>query len=333
MKKNKKKVSNYKKFIVTGGLGFIGINLVEYLLKKKNCKVLCIDKATYASNKNIFQYNKNFIFKKIDICKTEQLKKVFTYFRPDCIFHLAAETHVDNSITNSKVFIKSNILGMYSLLNILKDYCEKSDKKIRFINVSTDEVYGSIKRGSFLENDKFYPNSPYSASKASADMLARAWHKTFKLPIITTNCSNNFGPFQHKEKLIPKIINNLIKKKKIPVYGNGKNMRDWIYVYDHVRILYSLYLKGKLGETYNIGANCILSNVDILKKMIKIHNSLDKSKNTTFKNVVNFVEDRKAHDFRYAINTRKIDKLKLSKNNKKLDASLELTYKWYIKNT
>jgi dTDP-glucose 4,6-dehydratase len=331
MKKNKKKNTNYKKIIVTGGLGFIGVNLVEYLLKKK-CKVLCIDKVTYASNINIFRYNKNFIFKKIDICKTAQVKKIILHFKPDCIFHLAAETHVDNSIKNSKIFIKSNILGMYSLLNILKYYYEKIDKKVKFINISTDEVYGSIRKGSFSENNKFYPNSPYSASKASSDMLARAWYKTFKLPIITTNCSNNFGPFQHKEKLIPKIINNLIQNKKIPIYGNGKNMRDWIYVYDHVRILYSLYLKGKIGETYNIGANCILSNIDILKKLIKVHNSFNKYKKTNFKDVINFVEDRKAHDFRYAINTRKINKLKLFKNKKKLDESLELTYKWYLKN-
>ena len=267
------KKSNYKKFIVTGGLGFIGINLVEYLLKKKNCKVLCIDKVTYASNKNIFKDNNNFLFKKIDICNTSKLRKAFLDFKPNCIFHLAAETHVDNSIKNSKIFIKSNILGTYSLLSILNDYCKKIKKKIKFINVSTDEVYGSIKKGKFSENDKYYPNSPYSASKASSDMLARAWLKTFKLPVITTNCSNNFGPFQHKEKLIPKIINNLIKNKKIPIYGNGKNMRDWIYVYDHVRILYSLYIKGKIGETYNIGANCVLSNIDILKKLVKIHNN------------------------------------------------------------
>lgn len=324
---------NYKKFIVTGGLGFIGINLVEYLLKKKNCKVLCIDKATYASNKNIFKNNNNYLFKKIDICNTSKLRKVFLDFKPDCIFHLAAETHVDNSIKNSNIFIKSNILGTYSLLNILNDYCNKIKKKIKFINVSTDEVYGSINIGSFSEKDKFYPNSPYSASKASSDMLARAWLKTFKLPIITTNCSNNFGPFQHGEKLIPKIINNLIKSKKIPIYGNGKNMRDWIYVYDHVRILYSLYQKGKIGETYNIGANCVLSNIDILKKLIKIHNnSIKYKKKIKFKNIINFVEDRKAHDFRYAIDTKKINKLKLLKDNKKLDDSLASTYKWYTKN-
>jgi dTDP-glucose 4,6-dehydratase len=326
------KKSNYKKFIVTGGLGFIGINLVEYLLKKKNCKVLCIDKVTYASNKNIFKDNNNFFFKKIDICNTSKLRKAFLDFKPDCIFHLAAETHVDNSIKNSKIFIKSNILGTYSLLIILNDYCKKIKKKIKFINVSTDEVYGSIKKGKFSENDKYYPNSPYSASKASSDMLARAWVKTFKLPIITTNCSNNFGPFQYKEKLIPKIINNLIKNKKIPIYGNGKNMRDWIYVYDHVRILYSLYLKGKIGETYNIGANCVLSNIDILKKLIKIHNSFNKFKKINFKNIISYVEDRKAHDFRYAISTKKISKLKLFSDNKKINENLKLTYKWYVEN-
>lgn len=329
----KKKKNKLRKFIVTGGLGFIGMNLVNFLLNKKNCKVLVIDKVTYASNKNIFNLNKMYSFKKLDICETKKLNKVIINFKPDCIFHLASETHVDNSIKNSKVFINSNILGMYSLLNAFKEYNDKINKKVLLINVSTDEVYGSTLFGKFSENNKYYPNSPYSASKASADMLARAWLKTFNVPIITTNCSNNFGPFQHKEKLIPKIITNLLNKKKIPIYGNGKNMRDWIFVKDHVKILYKLYFNGKVGETYNIGSNNVMSNISILRKLLKIYNQSKPNKNLKFNDVVDYVEDRKGHDFRYAISTKKIDKLRLFKDKKKFLDNLLFTFKWYIKNS
>ncbi len=318
-----------KKIIITGGLGFIGINLIEYLLNKKKVQILCIDKITYASNKNIFKKNKNFIFKKIDICKKKDLKKIIFNFKPDIVFHLAAESHVDNSIVNSKIFIKSNILGTYSLLEILREYSKK-DKKFKLIHVSTDEVYGSIKKGKFSEINKFYPNSPYSASKASSDMLVRAWNKTFNLPAIITNCSNNYGPYQNKEKLIPKIIYNLIHKKKIPIYGNGKNMRDWIFVKDHTRILFEISRNGKIGETYNIGSNSVLSNLEITKKLINIHNKNFSKKKIKFTEAVKFVTDRKGHDFRYAINTNKIKKLGVYKFNNNMQKNLEITYKWYL---
>ncbi|WP_440938078.1 dTDP-glucose 4,6-dehydratase [Candidatus Pelagibacter sp.] len=317
-----------KKIVVTGGLGFIGINLVEYLLKK-NFHVICIDKISYASNQNIFRKNPKFTLKKIDICEKKKLRKIIFYYKPDIIFHLAAESHVDNSIENSKVFIKSNILGTYSLLEVLREYSEKY-KRFKLIHVSTDEVYGSIKKGQFSEINKFYPNSPYSASKASSDMLVRAWNKTFNLPVITTNCSNNFGPYQNKEKLIPKIIFNLIHKKKIPIYGNGKNMRDWIFVKDHAKILFELSKYGKIGETYNIGSNSVLSNIVITKKLINIHKKNDSKFKSKFSEVIKFVTDRKGHDFRYAINTSKIKKLGVYKFGSNMQKNLEITYKWYL---
>ena len=231
------------------------------------------------------------------------------------IFHLAAESHVDNSISNSDPFIKSNILGTYSMLKVYKEFSRLAKNKIIFINVSTDEVYGSIKKGFFSEKSKFYPNSPYSASKASADHLVRAWHKTYKLNLITTNCSNNFGPLQNKEKLIPKIIDKNMKKKKIPVYGNGLNQRDWIFVNDHVKILYSLSKRGIVGETYNIGTKNVVSNLKIIDELLKIYNSKF-NKKKTLEEVIKFVEDRKGHDFRYAINNLKINKLLKLKKTK-----------------
>ena len=318
------------KYLITGGQGFIGINLAKLLLEKKH-KVLTIDKINYASNKNIFIKNKNFVLKKLDICRTKQLKTIIFNYKPDVIFHLAAESHVDNSISNSDPFIKSNILGTYSMLKVYKEFSRLAKNKIIFINVSTDEVYGSIKKGFFSEKSKFYPNSPYSASKASADHLVRAWHKTYKLNLITTNCSNNFGPFQNKEKLIPKIIDKIMKNKKIPVYGNGLNQRDWIFVNDHVKILYSLSKRGIVGETYNIGTKNVVSNLKIIDELLKIYNSKF-NKKKTLEDVIKFVEDRKGHDFRYAINNLKINKLLKLKKNKTFKKNLRQTFDWYLEN-
>lgn len=219
------------KYIITGGQGFIGINLAKYLLTKHH-HVMTIDKMSYASNPNILKENKRFLLKKMNICKVKEIKKLFFKFKPNVIFHLAAESHVDKSILNSEPFIKSNIIGTYSILKAFHEYQMSVNSKSLLINVSTDEVFGSIEREEFTENSKYLPNSPYSASKASADHLARAWNKTFNTRVITTNCSNNFGPYQNSEKLIPKIIQNIVKNKLIPVYGNGLNQRDWIYVKD-----------------------------------------------------------------------------------------------------
>ena len=317
------------KYLITGGQGFIGINLAKYLLSK-NHEILTIDKMSYASNSNIFKENKNFLLKKIDICKTKEIKKLFFNFKPDVIFHLAAESHVDNSILNSDPFIKSNIIGTYSVLKSFHDYQTKSNPKALLLNISTDEVFGSISKGKFKESNKYLPNSPYSASKASADHLVRAWHKTFNSRVITTNCSNNFGPYQNKEKLIPKIISNIIKDKPVPVYGNGLNQRDWIYVKDHAEILYQLSKKGKIGETYNIGTKNIISNLEIINIILKIYNQKFKKKKK-LKEVIEYVEDRKGHDFRYAIDNSKIKKLLKLKYKNNFKKNLTETFDWYLK--
>jgi len=317
------------KYIITGGQGFIGINLTKYLLDT-NHKVITIDKMSYASNPNIFFKNKNFFLKKIDINRTNIVKKILFKFKPDTVFHLAAESHVDNSILDSEPFIKSNIIGTYSLLKAFNEYQSKINSKALLINVSTDEVFGSIKKGKFREKDKFFPNSPYSASKASADHLVRAWNKTFKTRVITTNCSNNFGPYQNKEKLIPKIIKCLIENKKIPVYGNGLNQRDWIYVNDHVKILYLISKKGKIGETYNIGTNNVVSNLKIIKELLFLYNKKFK-KRKNIKDVIKFVKDRKGHDFRYAIDNSKIRKLLKIKYKNNLNLHLDETFDYYTR--
>jgi dTDP-glucose 4,6-dehydratase len=316
------------KYIITGGQGFIGINLAKYLLSK-NHKVLTIDKMSYASNSNILKKKKNFLLKKVDICKTKEIKKIFFKFRPDFIYHLAAESHVDNSILNSEPFIETNILGTYSVLKSFHEYQSKINSKAILVNISTDEVFGSITRGEFKENNRYLPNSPYSASKASADHLVRAWNKTFKTRVITTNCSNNFGPYQNKEKLIPKIINNIIKDKPVPVYGNGLNQRDWIYVKDHAEILYKLSKEGKIGETYNIGTKNVVSNIKIINDILKIYNQKFKKKKK-LKEVIEYVEDRKGHDFRYAIDNSKIKKLLKLKNKNNFKKNLIETFDWYL---
>ena len=317
------------KYIITGGQGFIGINLAKYLLTKHH-HVMTIDKMSYASNPNIFKKNKRFLLKKIDICKAKEIKKLFFKFQPDVIFHLAAESHVDNSILNSEPFIKSNIVGTYSILKTFHEYQMSINPKSLLINVSTDEVFGSIKRGEFTENSKYLPNSPYSASKAAADHLARAWNKTFKTRVITTNCSNNFGPYQNSEKLIPKIVKNIIKNKLIPVYGNGLNQRDWIYVKDHAKILYEISKKGKIGETYNIGTKHVVSNINIIIEILKIYNQKFKKKKK-LNEVVKYVEDKKRHDFRYAIKNSKIKKIIKLKQKKNIKKDLLETFDWYLK--
>jgi dTDP-glucose 4,6-dehydratase len=279
--------------LVTGGAGFIGGHLLKRLLKDRK-KIFCIDKLNYASNYNRIK-NLPIIFKKIDLADYTKLYNFFKKYKPKIVFHLAAETHVDNSILNSYPFIQSNITGTVNLLNISKIF------KIRkFIHVSTDEVYGSIDKNRFNEKDAYNPKNPYSASKASADHFVMAYKNTFNFPAIITHACNNYGPAQHNEKLIPTAINSLLMKKKIPLYGNGKQIREWIFVEDHCEALIQLSKKGKIGERYNISSNKELSNIKLIKIIIKLMKKKD--------NQIKFINDRPGHDFRYAISNKKIKK-------------------------
>jgi len=318
-----------KKVLVTGGLGFIGSNLIKLLLKK-NYYVINIDKVSYSSNKyNVKEYEnkKNYKFIKLDI-NSKKLTKIFKKYKPIGVFNLAAETHVDRSIDNPSNFIKSNILGTFNLLESFRRFY-KFYSNTKLIHISTDEVFGDVLTGRSNENFKYKPSSPYAASKASSDHLVSSYVRTFKIPAIITNCSNNYGPCQHPEKLIPKLIYNIINNRELPIYGNGKNSREWIYVMDHCEGLLKVFLRGKKGEFYNIGSNKNLNNLQITKYLINIakkHISIGK------KVKIKFVKDRPGHDLRYALNSNKI-KSKLNWNSKtKIFDGLNKTFLWYYNN-
>ena len=317
-----------KRFIVTGGYGFIGSNLIRLLLKR-NYKVLNIDNLSYSAQKyNLIDIkNKNYTFKKVDINNKKKIINLFFKFKPDGIFNLAADTHVDRSIDNSFNFIKNNILGIYNLLEALRLY----KKKIKLIHVSTDEVYGDIakpKRSD--ESFPYIPNSPYSASKASSDHLVNSYVKTYKINAVISNCSNNYGPRQFPEKLIPKIIYNIINNKTLPIYSKGKNSREWIYVDDHCEALLKLFFKGKNGEKYNIGSGINCSNIFIVKKILQ---AFKNKKIKIGKNVkIKYIKDRPGHDFRYAINSKKIQKNLKWKSKMNLHNGISKTVDWYLEN-
>lgn len=322
-----------KKFVVTGGSGFIGSNLVKFLLNK-NYFVINIDKLTYSANPyNLKEINKNknYKFFKQDINNKKQILKIINNYKPVGIFNLAAETHVDRSIDDASNFIKANTLGVYNLLETLKQYTKRNKKKIKLIHVSTDEVYGDIKSG-IKSNEEFpyNPSSPYSASKASADHLIKSYVRTYKLPAIISNCCNNYGPNQFPEKLIPKLIYNIIKDKPLPLYGRGRNTREWIHVQDHCEALLKIFFKGKIGESYNVGSNQNIQNIDIAKKLIQIMKS---DLNITKKNVkIKLVKDRPGHDVRYALDCKKIYIQLKWKSKIKLTDGLKDTFNWYINN-
>ena len=317
-----------KKVIVTGGAGFIGSNLVKYLLKKKYF-VINIDKLSYSANPyNTKDINKkkNYTFFKVDLNNKSKILKILKKYNPIGIFNLAAETHVDRSIDSPKNFIDSNILGTFSLLESILAF----KKKIKIVHVSSDEVYGDIIKGRSDENFPYNPSSPYSSSKASADHLVRAYIRTYKIPAIISNCCNNYGPNQFPEKLIPKLIFNILNNKPLPIYGKGKNSREWIHVHDHCRALLSIFLKGKIGESYNVGSGFNVKNIDIAKKLLKIAKikSLVNNKNAKIK----FVKDRPGHDFRYALNSNKIKKELDWKAKISLNKGLTETFYWYLNN-
>ncbi len=319
-----------KNIIVTGGLGFIGSNLIDLLIKK-NYYVINIDKSTYSSNQYNVKHlknNKKYKFIKCSIGNKNKVFSVLKKYNPLGIINLAAETHVDRSIENPKKFFYSNVLELIDLLEVTKKYLN-NNKKFKFLHVSTDEVYGDVLKGRSTEEWKYKPSSPYAASKASSDHIISSYIRTFKLPCLITNCSNNYGPRQHPEKLIPKIIFNILNNKKIPIYGNGKNSREWIYVEDHCLGILKVFEKGKIGEFYNIGSNLNISNLEIAKKIIKISKKYIKLE----KNVkIQFVKDRPGHDIRYALNSKKINKRLKWKTRVKIDKGLEKTFLWYFEN-
>ena len=322
-----------KRFVVTGGSGFIGSNLVKFLLSK-NYFVINIDKLSYSANpynlKEISK-SKNYRFFNQDINNKNEIFKILNKFKPIGIFNLAAETHVDRSIDNPNNFIKTNILGVYNLLTTVNKYLNNNKRKIKLVHISTDEVYGDIKIGKRSDEKFSYdPSSPYSASKASADHLVKSFVRTYRLPAIISNCCNNYGPNQFPEKLIPKLIYNIIKNKPLPIYGRGKNSREWIYVKDHCEALLKIFFRGKIGESYNVGSNQNIKNIDIAKKLLRIL----KNNSVKIGNKVNiiFVKDRPGHDVRYALDCKKIRRKLKWKSKTNLNEGLADTYQWYLNN-
>ena len=318
-----------QKIIVTGGLGFIGSNLIELLIKKKFC-VINLDKVSYSSNfynTREFNSNKNYKFIKCNI-RDKKLNYIFFKYKPVAIFHLAAETHVDRSIDSPQNFIKNNIFGTYNLLECFKNLASKY-KNTRLIHISTDEVYGDILKGRSDEKHSYNPSSPYAASKASSDHLVYSYIRTYGIPAIITNCSNNYGPKQHPEKLIPKLIYNIINNKSLPLYGSGKNSREWIYVMDHCEALFKVFKKGKIGEFYNIGSNKNLNNIEVTTFLLNI---ADNHLSIGSKVKIKYVKDRPGHDIRYALNSNKIKKILKWSASTKFKNGLKKTFLWYLDN-
>ncbi len=319
-----------KKIVVTGGLGFIGSNLIKLLLSK-NYYVINIDKVSYSSNfYNVkeFSSSKKYKFVKADLNNKNKILNTLNKFRPIAVFNLAAETHVDRSIDGPETFIKNNILGVFNLLQTFRNHILKNNT-CKLIHISTDEVYGDVLKGRSDENYPYSPSSPYAASKASSDHLVFSYIKTYNIPAIITNCSNNYGPKQHPEKLIPKLIYNILNNKPLPIYGKGLNSREWIFVKDHCEALIKIFKYGKNGNFYNIGSNKNLKNLDICKKIFAIA----KKKIKIGSNVkISFVKDRPGHDFRYALNSNKIKKELNWKPKTTFSEGIKLTFEWYNNN-
>ncbi len=334
-----------KKILITGGAGFIGSALIRHIINSTNHNVINVDKLTYAGNteslssiENSSRYN----FEQVDICNPKKIKAVLSKYCPDIILHLAAESHVDRSIDGPAEFIKTNIVGTYVLLEEARAYWEDLNKEkkenFRFHHVSTDEVFGDLEFNDNLFNEKtpYAPSSPYSATKASSDHLVRAWHRTFNLPTIITNCSNNYGPYQFPEKLIPLTILNALNGKDLPVYGNGKQIRDWLYVDDHAKALLLVAINADVGKTYNIGGHNEIENIKVVKTICSILDKLVPSKFDNilkYENLIKYVEDRAGHDFRYAIDASKIAFELNWEPEETFKTGIQKTVEWYINNT
>jgi dTDP-glucose 4,6-dehydratase len=332
------------KILVTGGAGFIGSALVRHIINNTSNSVVNIDKLTYAGNlESLASIAKNdrYLFERVDICNKVELGRIFNAYKPDVVMHLAAESHVDRSIDNPDDFIQTNIIGTYNMLEVARvywlDLADTKKASFRFHHISTDEVYGDLESGDdlFTEDTPYAPSSPYSAAKASSDHLVRAWQRTFKLPTLITNCSNNYGPYQFPEKLIPLIILNALEGKDLPIYGNGKQIRDWLYVDDHARALLHVALTGKIGETYNIGGHNELQNIDVVKTVCSILDELVPSELDgidKYEKLITHVGDRVGHDIRYAIDATKIAKELNWTPDETFATGIKKTIQWYLDN-
>lgn len=328
--------------LITGGAGFIGSAVIRYILANTKHRVINLDKLTYASNPialESFKSHHRYAFEPVDICDQSELQRIFSQYQPDAVLHLAAESHVDRSISGPADFVQTNIIGTYQLLEVSKEYwlklSEQAKNQFRFLHVSTDEVYGDLgaTSGFFSESSPYQPSSPYSASKASSDHLVRAWGRTYGFPYIITNCSNNYGPCQHTEKLIPAIISKALTGDVLPIYGNGLQTRDWLYVDDHARALLLVLEKGLIGETYNIGGQCEKTNLEVVHSICKILEELYPSKPDSVKcyvDLIQHVQDRAGHDVRYAIDISKIQSQLGWSPIESFDSGLRKTVEWYV---
>lgn len=332
-----------KTVLITGGCGFIGSALIRMLLTDPDYKLINVDKLTYAGNLNSLKSissNERYIFEKLDICNKDKLKEIFKKYRPNYVMHLAAESHVDRSIQDPDAFIQTNIVGTYNLLNISLNYflsLNDNDKKLfKFHHISTDEVFGDLEDGDyFTEETSYSPSSPYSATKASSDHLVRAWHRTYGLPVVITNCSNNYGPYHHPEKLIPHIIISALEKKQLTIFGDGTQVRDWLYVDDHAKALIKVLTEAEIGETFNIGGNNEKQNIEVVSVICELLDVLSPLKSTnlkSYKDLILHVSDRPGHDTRYAINASKIQKKLDWKPEETFNSGIKKTIKWYLKN-
>lgn len=325
-----------KTLLITGGAGFIGSALIRYLINHTDYKIINIDKLTYAGNLTALSsvaHHPNYTFKQIDICDRTNIADLFTYYQPCGILHLAAESHVDRSITGSQEFIQTNIFGTYNLLECARNYYQqlKPTQDFKFIHISTDEVYGSLTDDNhFNEQSPYKPSSPYSSSKASSDLLVEAWHHTYGLPTIVTNCTNNYGPYHFPEKLIPLMISHALQLKNLPIYGTGKNIRDWLYVDDHVRALILIFEYGIIGERYCIGGHNEKTNLEVVQTICDILDQLKpRNDGKSYNELITFVADRLGHDYRYAIDNTKITQQLGWQAQENFNSGIVKTVKWY----
>ena len=329
------------KILVTGGAGFIGSALVRHIINNTDNSVVNVDKLTYAGNLESLTSianNDRYLFERVDICNKVELGRIFNAYKPDVVMHLAAESHVDRSIDSPDDFIQTNIVGTYNMLEVARAYwLDLADTKkasFRFHHISTDEVYGDLENDDdlFTEDTPYAPSSPYSASKAASDHLVRAWHRTYKFPVVLTNCSNNYGPYHFPEKLIPLVILNALEGKPLPVFGAGDQIRDWLYVKDHARALFKVVCEGVVGETYNIGGHNEKTNIDVVKSICSLLDELVPSERGSYSNQITHVEDRPGHDQRYAIDATKIKRELNWIPKETFETGLRKTVIWYLDN-